>query len=146
MEKRLKVLVSNDSVEFQQEYGHVLEESGMELTYTQKDGVKLLEKIEAMHPDVVLADLFMPRLDGIGVMHASEKLGHQKPLFVIISNFTSPTLEREVMTSGAAYFAVSPFNASELAERIVQIVGLTEGAIQQESQPSLEIQVTEILH
>ena len=44
MEKRLKVLVSNDSVEFQQEYGHVLEESGMELTYTQKDGVKLLEK------------------------------------------------------------------------------------------------------
>lgn len=72
MEKRLKVLVSNDSVEFQQEYGHVLEESGMELTYTQKDGVKLLEKIEAMHPDVVLADLFMPRLDGIGVMHASK--------------------------------------------------------------------------
>ena len=47
---------------------------------------------------------------------------HQKPLFVIISNFTSPTLEREVMTSGAAYFAVSPFNASELAERIVQIL------------------------
>ena len=50
------------------------------------------------------------------------------------------------MTSGAAYFAVSPFNASELAERIVQIVGLTEGALQPESEPSLEIQVTEILH
>ena len=146
MEKRLKVLVSNDSVEFQQECGQVLEDSGMELIYTQKDGVKLLEKIEAIHPDVVLADLFMPRLDGIGVMHAADKLGHQKPLFVIISNFTSPTLEREVMTSGAAYFAVSPFNASELAERIVQIVGLTEGALQPESEPSLEIQVTEILH
>lgn len=150
MEKRLKVLVSNDSVEFQQECGRVLEESGMELTYTQKDGVKLLEKIEALHPDVVLADLFMPRLDGIGVMHAAEKLGNQKPLFVIISNFTSPTLEREVMTSGAAYFAVSPFNATELAERIVQIVGLTEGHASQDgavdTQPSLEIQVTEILH
>ena len=132
MEKRLKVLVSNDSVEFQQECGQVLEDSGMELIYTQKDGVKLLEKIEAIHPDVVLADLFMPRLDGIGVMHAADKLGHQKPLFVIISNFTSPTLE--------------PFNASELAERIVQIVGLTEGALQPESEPSLEIQVTEILH
>ena len=65
MEKRLKVLVSNDSVEFQQECGQVLEDSGMELIYTQKDGVKLLEKIEAIHPDVVLADLFMPRLDGM---------------------------------------------------------------------------------
>lgn len=46
MEKRLKVLVSNDSVEFQQECGQVLEDSGMELIYTQKDGVKLLEKID----------------------------------------------------------------------------------------------------
>lgn len=150
MEKQLKVLVSNDSAEFQQECGRVLEKSGMEVAYTRKDGVKLLEQIEATHPDVVLADLFMPRLDGIGVMHASEKLGKQKPLFVIISNFTSPTLEREVMSSGASYFAVSPFNAPELAERIVQIVGLTGNHPTQSSddsaQPSLEIQVTEILH
>lgn len=152
MEKRLNVVVSNDSVEFQKEYGRVLEECGMNVTYVPKDGMKLMEKIEELHPNVVLADLFMPQLDGIGVMHAAEKLGSQKPMFIIISNFTSPTLEREVMSSGASYFAVLPFHALDLAERIVQLAGMEEesqlstNARSSANEPSLEIQVTEILH
>lgn len=155
MEKRIKLLIANDGVEFNRDYGRIFEESGMETVYTQKDGMKLLEKIESIHPDVVLSDLFMPRLDGIGVMKAVQaKMPGLKPLFVIISNFTSPTLEREVMMSGASYFAVSPFNAADLADRIFQLCSVSgliskSTAKQQESaasEPSLEIQVTEILH
>lgn len=120
MEKRIKLLIANDSAEFGRDYGRIFEESGMETVYTQKDGMKLLEKIESVHPDVVLADLFMPRLDGIGVMKAVQaKSGGVKPMFVILSNFTSPTLEREVMMTGASYFAISPFNALDLSERIL---------------------------
>jgi two-component system response regulator (stage 0 sporulation protein A) len=155
MEKRIKLLVANDSAEFNRDYGRILEESGMETVYTQKDGMKLLEKIESVHPDVVMADLFMPRLDGIGVMKAVQsKSNGAKPMFVILSNFTSPTLEREVMMSGASYFAISPFNAMDLAERILQLCSIS-GIIPKSSaraqnpemeEPSLEIQVTEVLH
>lgn len=155
MEKRLKLLIANDSVEFNRDYGRIFEESGMETICTQKDGMKLLEKIESIHPDVVLADLFMPRLDGIGVMKATQaKMQGIRPLFVIVSNFTSPTLEREVMMSGASYFAISPFNAADLAERIIQLCSMSglmpKATVKQQtsvaSEPSLEIQVTEILH
>lgn len=155
MEKRIKLMIANDSVEFNRDYGRFFEESGMETIYTQKDGMKLLEKIELVHPDVVIADLFMPRLDGIGVMKAMQaKMSATKPLFVIISNFTSPTLEREVMISGASYFAISPFNASDLCERIIQLCSMSglipKSAVKSQStavsEPSLEIQVTEILH
>ena len=155
MEKRIKLLVANDSAEFNRDYGRIFEESGMEIVYTQKDGMKLLEKIESIHPDVVLADLFMPRLDGIGVMKAIQsKVAGMRPMFVIISNFTSPTLEREVMMSGASYFAISPFNAADLSERIIQLCSIS-GIIPKTSarsqapateEPSLEIQVTEVLH
>ncbi|HEX2985876.1 MAG TPA: sporulation transcription factor Spo0A [Caproiciproducens sp.] len=156
MEKRIKLLIANDSVDFNRDYGRIFEESGMETIYTQKDGMKLLEKIESIHPDVVIADLFMPRLDGIGVMKATQaKIAGIKPLFIIISNFTSPTLEREVMMSGASYFAISPFNASDLSDRILQLCSMS-GLIPKKSpekssqnsvqEPSLEIQVTEILH
>lgn len=155
MEKRIKLLIANDSVDFNREYGRIFEESGMETIYTPKDGLKLLEKIELVHPDVVIADLFMPRLDGIGVMKAMQaKMSGNKPLFVIISNFTSPTLEREVMLSGASYFAITPFNAADLCERIIQLCSMS-GLIPKNtvkpqstavSEPSLEIQVTEILH
>jgi two-component system response regulator (stage 0 sporulation protein A) len=155
MEKRIKLLVANDSTEFNRDYGRIFEESGMEIVYTQKDGMKLLEKIETIHPDVVMADLFMPRLDGIGVMNAVQsKFASIKPMFIIISNFTSPTLEREVMMSGASYFAISPFNATELCERIIQLCSIS-GIIPKSSvraqapaseEPSLEIRVTEVLH
>lgn len=156
MEKRIKLLIANDTVEFHNDYGRVFESSGLEVSYTQKDGMKLMEKIETLHPDAVLANLFMPRLDGIGVMKAIRaKVPGTKPLFVIVSSFTSPTLEREVMMSGAAYFAVCPFDASDLADRVVQLCTMSgfdanaQGkmqAPQQKQEPSLEIQVTEILH
>jgi two-component system response regulator (stage 0 sporulation protein A) len=59
------------------------------------------------------------------------------------------------MMSGAAYFAVCPFDASDLADRVVQLCTMSgfdanaQGkmqAPQQKQEPSLEIQVTEILH
>ena len=147
MEKRLKVLISENSGEFMQDYVPALEEAGMTVICTERDGRVLLEKIESERPDVVLADLFMPRLDGIGVMKACAGK-KDVPVFLILSNFTSPAIEREVMGSGASYFMVSPFDAGELAERVMQIADLTPppaSAATQGEEP-LEIQVTEILH
>ena len=117
----------------------------MTVVCTERDGRSLLERIEAEHPDVVLADLFMPRLDGIGVMKACAGK-KDMPAFVILSNFTSPALEREVMGSGASYFMVSPFEAGELAQRVQQIAGTGTAAPARGGEEPLEIQVTEILH
>ena len=85
MDKRLKLLVSNDEVEFIRDYGRALEQSGMEVVYVPKDGAKLLEKIELLHPDVVLADLFMPHIDAFGVMKSCSDRMVNKPFFVIVS-------------------------------------------------------------
>jgi CheY-like chemotaxis protein len=74
MEKRIKVLIANDSAEFRSDTGRVFENSGLEVTYAPKDGMKLLDKIEASCPNVVLSNLFMPRLDGIGVHCCQLKL------------------------------------------------------------------------
>lgn len=52
------------------------------------------------------------------------------------------------MGSGASYFMVSPFDANELAERVMQIADLTPSPVSAATQGEepLEIQVTEILH
>lgn len=145
MEKRIKVLISENGADFMQEYVPALEEAGMTVVCTERDGRTLLGKIESERPDVVLADLFMPRLDGIGVMKSFEGRS-DAPLFVILSNFTSPALEREVMSSGAAYFMVAPFEARELAGRIRRLAGAGASAAARGVEEPLEIQVTEILH
>ena len=153
MEKRIKLLIANDSTEFRSDAGRVFENSGLEVSYAPKDGMKLLDKIETTCPNVVLSNLFMPRLDGIGVMKAVRtKMPDSQPLFIIVSSFTSPTLEREVMMSGAAYFAIAPYDAADLADRIMQLCSMSGMKFPQMQpapageEPSLKIQVTEILH
>ena len=147
MEKHLKLLISDDSDEFNREYNRAFEEAGFETTYVAKDGVKVLEKIEEVRPDIVLLDLFMPHLDGIGVIHSQQKKD-RKPIFVMMSTFTSPLLEREVMGVGAAYFAICPFHGESLAQRMIQLCGITNSSHMSAAaeQPSLEIHITEILH
>lgn len=151
MEKYLKLLISDDSDEFAREYGLDFQKSGMEVSYAPKDGMLVLEQIESVQPDLVLLDLFMPRLDGIGVIHAVQRRpGSKKPKFVVMSGYSSPTLEREVMSAGASYFVICPFNAVNLAENMRQLCESASGSapnpISLFQQPSLEIQVTEILH
>lgn len=153
MEKHLKLLISGENDEQSREFTEEFESAGFEIIISPKDGLRVLEKIESEHPDMVLMDLFMPRLDGIGVIHSAQhSMADRKPLFVIMSTFTSPTLEREVMNAGAAYFVIRPFNCHELVQRMIQLGGFDSHANRtQPTQnntpfPSLEIQVTEILH
>ncbi|MCH3971912.1 MAG: sporulation transcription factor Spo0A [Oscillospiraceae bacterium] len=145
MDNSIKLMIANENPEYQQESTHVFEENGFQVTYTQKDGTSLLKAIETDQPDAVLAPIFMPGLDAVGVLNAlkEDHMKHQ-PAFVVESNFTSPTIEREVLSSGAAYLAVQPYETVQLAHRIRQLLTMENPAMP--CQETLEIQVTEILH
>ncbi|HIS69732.1 MAG TPA: sporulation transcription factor Spo0A [Candidatus Gallacutalibacter stercoravium] len=152
METRLKVMIAEDRAEFTQEDFAVLQDFGFDTLFCGKDGMQALEMIQAQNPDVVLLDLFMPKLDGIGVMNATLKsTSSPAPLFIILSSFDNPVLEREVMNAGASYFVIKPFPLRNLCERIMQMYEVTSqprklGKPQSVSGRNLEIEVTEILH
>lgn len=156
MEKSIKLLIAEDSEEFNREGISSFEELGFDVIYALKDGVNVLEMIEAHSPDVVLMDLFMPRIDGIGVIRSLAKSGKKpKPISIILSGFDSAILEREAMNAGASYFVLKPFNVSDLAERILQFCSgeLCQAAkksissvVRTQNGQNMEIKVTEILH
>lgn len=148
MEKQLKLLISDNTDEFDNEYIRAFENAGLTIIRSPKDGLSLLDKIEAISPDVVLLDLFMPRLDAIGVIRSIHKNpSAKKPAFVVMSTFSSPVLEREVMSAGASYFAICPFSGRDLAERMIRLCRSSAGfSAKALGVPSVEIQVTEILH
>ena len=53
----------------------ITKETDMDVVATANDGEEALKKIEVYNPDVVLLDLIMPRIDGLGVM---ERLKEKK--------------------------------------------------------------------
>lgn len=84
----------------------------------QKDGKLVAEEIGHLHPDVVILDFFLPRMDAIGVMKNTASLGlAHRPQFMVMSSFDNPNLEREAMLAGAITISSKPFDSDEMAER-----------------------------
>ena len=153
MTEKIKLLMTRDPAENIVEMKNTLEQYGIAAEFCSKDGEELISRISADSPDVVIMDLFMTRVDAMGVMRATKRSKPDKPpMFVVYSGFDSPVLEREVMASGATYFVLRPFNLADLAENILRLSkrrGLkAKGGIRQAGFDgyNMEVKVTEILH
>jgi len=88
-----KILVVEDERVLNGAYETILTKSG----HTVKvafDGNEALEKLKGFKPDVILLDLKMPNLDGIGFLKAYNELGNKKSSkIVLFSNFD---LQKEI--------------------------------------------------
>ncbi|MCL2488383.1 MAG: sporulation transcription factor Spo0A [Oscillospiraceae bacterium] len=161
MEKKIRVLLADTSEYFGQPSAAAMREHGLEVELIEKDGRKLVERIQAVRPDTVIMDLFLPQLDAIGVLHNIHGLHlSPPPIFMVMSGFDNPALEREAMLAGADYYFLKPFDAHGMAERILAICGRKQfeplraikgsaaftGAAQTAAGNTLEMRVTEIIH
>ncbi len=151
MGNHLKLLIAEDREKFDRERIEDFEKFGFNIKFAHKDGGCIIDMIKDYGPNAVIMDLFMPNVDAIGVIK-SVRTTNQSCIFVVLSNFDNPTLEKEVMEAGASYFALKPFNSKNLAERIYDIASASkknivnaESALTQQN-VSLEYKVTEILH
>lgn len=153
MEKKLTVLIADDSAEFGQNCANVINSYGMESILCPKDGRLLLECAQKINPDVILSDIFLPGIDAVGVMkklYSESSLS--KPMYFVMSGFGSARLESEVLSAGAAYFFIKPFDFTVLAERIMQMCGKVQksdafiGSNAPLTDSDLELMITEIIH
>ena len=152
MGRKISVLLADNSEYFAVPCANVMKSKGLDVTMTEKDGQAVLAVLERVCPDVVIMDFFLPRMDALGVLRSMNALNLPKrPLVMLMSGFDNPALEREAMSAGADYYFLKPFDASEMASRILMLCGETpqigESVRRREVQGnSLEMRVTEIIH
>ncbi len=153
MGKKLKIVIADDSTELGQSCAKALKSYGMDVILCQKDGQEVLKKIKAEKPDVVLADVFMPNLDIIGVLNGIKGIdGKERPMVMAMSSFDNQRLEKETLDAGASYYFLKPFDINTMAERIIQLSGwkneISPVVVKDNvvTDPELELMVTEIIH
>lgn len=153
MEKKLKIVIADDSAELGQNCSKAFKAYGMQVILCEKDGKVLLEKIKSGLPDVVLADVFMPNLDILGVLSALKELKlKDSPMVMAMSSFDNQRLEKETLEAGAGYYFLKPFDINTIAERIIQLSGWkndkTPLVVKNNvvTDPQLELMVTDIIH
>lgn len=155
MEKKIKVLIADNSESFGIPCASRMRIHGLDVEMIEKDGKQVVEWIGRSKPDVVIMDFFLPHLDAIGVMNAVKSSNPAKrPLFMVMSGFDNSNLEREAIRAGADYYFLKPFDADEMASRILSLSNKEKieplrrsGTVAaKEKDTSLEMSVTEIIH
>lgn len=149
MAAKIDVSISDDEQGFLQSVLSVFPKYGISFRFVKKDGTKIMEDIEKHDPDFAVMNLFMPKIDAIGVMNKVRRKHKTKikSKFIVVSNFINHTIEKEAIAAGASYIMVRPFEISELADRIIYISRLSEQITNNiDMKDTTELQVTRILH
>jgi len=150
MEKKLKVLVAEEGNESVVSFKKEFIAQSIEGIFCGKDGMEVVEKILHHSPDVVLIDVFMPKLDALGVMkEIKSKNLVNAPQFMMLTGFQNEKIEQEILSAGAAYYFLKPCKAGDVVSRILLLHDKEPGTAAKGSgrmRDDLEVVVTDIIH
>lgn len=157
--EKLNVAIADDNERMLQLLGDIVEsDEELSVVGTAKDGNEAFQMIKDKQPDVVLLDIVMPKLDGLGVL---EKVNNDRsikkhPAFIIISAIGQERITEDAFNKGADYFIMKPFNNDMVIDRIKHVRQQRNHVEQKKinayerveslSKESLEAEVTEIIH
>lgn len=130
MESKIRVVVLDDNMgirEILKDYVNMQDD--MEVVGVAGDGVTGLEVIKATCPDVVIMDMIMPQLDGLGVLeHLNTGSLQPSPSVICLSAVGQEDLIRKAIELGAKYYMVKPFDLAMMVKRIREVVRKIEPA------------------
>ncbi len=100
--------------------GMIQGESGLTLAGEAADGREAVKLIPTLQPDVVLLDMAMPHLDGVGVIEALHA-SLPDTRFVILSSLLDPLQVDRAVRAGARGYLLKTASAQELVTMIRQV-------------------------
>ena len=112
------VMVVDDSLTVRKITGRLLEREGYRVV-TAKDGVDALEQLLTLRPDVIIADIEMPRMDGFDLVRnirADERL-RGLPVIMITSR-TADKHRNYALEIGANHYLGKPYDEVELLDLV----------------------------
>jgi two-component system chemotaxis response regulator CheY len=115
------VFLVDDSATMLMSLKGTLEISGFKVD-TASDGEQALGKLRTGYkPDLIITDINMPRLDGIGLIREARRLLRFTPILALTTE--SQQLKRdEAKQSGATGWLVKPVGGAELVKVIKQVL------------------------
>lgn len=131
MKDMIRVLIADDNNEFAMTLnGYLEKEDDIEVIGIAKDGNEAYQNIIEKVPDVVLLDVIMPHLDGLGVLEKLQTSSLDKmPLCIMLSAVGQDKITQKAINLGAEYYIVKPFDINLLIKRMKDFKFYQPGAI-----------------
>ncbi|MBE6058125.1 sporulation transcription factor Spo0A, partial [Clostridium sp.] len=126
-ETKINVIIADDNKEFCNILSdYLLNQRDIMVTGIANDGVEALKLVEEKKPDLIILDIIMPHLDGLGVL---EKLNSiditPMPRVIVLSAVGQDKITQRAINLGADYYVVKPFDMDVFTKRIRQMFNNT---------------------
>ena len=156
MGTKTRVLIADSGEDFRLLLTDIInEEEDMEVIASAADGLEALALIAEHKPDVLLLDLVLARLDGLGILSRLSETG-AVPASIVVSGFFNEHVIMQCSDLGVYYFMPKPCDIPALLTRIRQIgesvksigTDVHSGVAIQPGKPDLPLEsvVTDVIH
>ena len=111
--EKLSVAVVDDNEKIRTLLGEIVSnDKDLQLVATARDGEEACKRIKEKQPDVVLLDIIMPRLDGLGVLDRihNDKQIQKSPSFIMVSAVGRDDITEKAFAKGASFYIMKPFD------------------------------------
>lgn len=156
MDTTKKILIADESADQRRALRENLQKAGYRYIEEATNGEEALIKIDRTQPDVVIVDLWLSRIDGIGVIRNARSLhspSGKPPIFILVSLISNHNIFVEATNAGADYCLLKPYDCKGLIEKIEALgnekakeAPQKETSAPENSDHEIETQVTKIIH
>ncbi|MFB9277338.1 sporulation transcription factor Spo0A [Cohnella cellulosilytica] len=124
---RIEVFLADDNREFTNLLSEYIQEQDdmtvIGVAYNGEEVIRQLEETRRV-PDVMILDIIMPHLDGLGVLEKLRDMNlSPMPKIIMLTAFGQENITQRAVQLGASYYILKPFDMDVLANRIRQLAG-----------------------
>ncbi|WP_248925318.1 sporulation transcription factor Spo0A [Paenibacillus hamazuiensis] len=160
--QKIEVLLADDNREFTNLLSEFIDDQHdmtvAGVAYNGNDVLRFIEQNEQV-PDVLILDIIMPHLDGLGVLEKLREMDlNPQPKIIMLTAFGQENITQKAVQLGASYYILKPFDMEVLTNRIRQLVSNQSGSeatvpsshkpkvIQMPKGKNLDANITSIIH
>lgn len=149
MKSKISVLIADDNNQLADELSaYINTQNGMSTVAIASDGEEAWGLILETRPDVVILDMVMPKLDGMGVLRRIRELP-EKPVVIAYSVSALQRTIENAVNLGADYYLLKPQSCERVADIIRELTEpntIAVGGTAMKKEVDLEALVTEFIH
>jgi two-component system response regulator (stage 0 sporulation protein A) len=120
----IQIALADDNREFVALLSEYLStQNDMSVIGAAYDGEEVLRLLESgVVPDILILDIIMPHLDGLGVLEKMREMDlRPQPKVIMLTAFGQENITQKAVQLGASYYILKPFDMDVLANRIRQL-------------------------
>ena len=155
MEYTTKILIADENNSQRHILREALSHAGCRYIDEATNGEDALALINRTHPDVLIADIWLSKLDGLSLVRSIKSSRERSPIIIMTSPISNQNIFVQSLEAGADLCLIKPINTSNLIQHVETLLkkrknsGSPEFYTSQpttEETPDIEAQVTRIIH